>query len=103
MRCFSMMQLRDAYAYSLSGGQALHTHNIVVYKKRPPRCFLNAIRKGEQIGHLFDQDSERLIKTARSLGVNVIVIEDEGTKRQHIDLCAGPLRRAIELCKENNG
>ncbi len=56
-----------------------------------------AIERGEFIAHLFDQNTVRLVATARRLGVHVLKIDHQGTPNQHIDLCLGPLRRAIEL------
>jgi len=48
--------------------------------------------------HLFDQDKERLIATAKWLGVRVIKVEREGKSLQHIDLCGKPLQRAKVEC-----
>jgi hypothetical protein len=59
-----------------------------------PNCF----KDRTQIGHLFDQSKERLISTARKLGVRVIRVERDGQRGQHIDLCGKPLARAVELC-----
>lgn len=100
MRHFTIMEIEEAYAYAVGGGQALHTHNIIVNENNAPRCFVNAIRRGENIAHLFDLDKTRLVKTARSLGVRVVYIDNEDTTRQHIDLCGAPLRRALNLCRE---
>lgn len=98
MKHFTMMQVEEAYAYAARGGQALHTHNIIVDWDRAPRCFTRAVERGEQIAHLFDLNKERLIRTARSLGVNIIFVDAEDTPHQHIDLCGGPLRRALVKC-----
>lgn len=98
MKHFSTMEIKEAYAHAEEGGQALHTHNIIVDERRAPQCFVRAIRRGEWIAHLFDLDSKRLVKTARELGVNVIFIDGEGTSRQHIDLCGSPLKRALVRC-----
>lgn len=99
MKRFSIMEIIEAYAYAKQGGQALHLHNIIVNEATAPKCFVNAVRRGEDIAHLFDLDKERLIRTARRLGVKVIYVDNEGTERQHIDLCGGPLRKAILLCE----
>ena len=72
----------------------MHLHQIVFPES--PLCFRQAVDRGEDIAHLFDQDKARLEKTARRLGVRVIYIHKEDTPRQHIDLCSGPLRKAIQ-------
>jgi hypothetical protein len=98
MRSFQMMQIDEAYAHAMDGGQALHLHSIVFASS--PACFRRAVARGEQIAHLFDQDEARLRRTARELGVRIIVVEHPGTRGQHVDLCGGPLRRALALCTE---
>ena len=102
MKQFGMMAIYEAEAYAAAGGQALHLHNIIVDRRRAPRCFVQAVDRGEQIGHLFDQDKERLKQTARKLGVRVIYIDHEDEPGQHIDLCGGPLRKALALCEEES-
>lgn len=94
------MELKEALAFAASGGQALHLHQIIVNRKKAPRCFVNAVDRGEDIAHLFDQDKDRLIKTAKQLGVRVILVEREGAKGQHIDLCGKPLTLAKERCND---
>jgi uncharacterized protein (DUF58 family) len=101
MRRFTQMQLREAIAYAADGGQALHTHRIIPSRDRAPRCFVRAVDAGQDIAHLFDQDRDRLERTARRLGVRVIVVERAGTLSQHIDLCGGPLRQALVSCDNN--
>ena len=100
LRVFTWREIFQAYLYSKRGGQSLHLHNIVFSSS--PNCFIRAVNKGDYIGHLFDMDELRLIKTARRLGVKVIFIDGEkGTCRQHIDLCGMPLRRLLrEVGKE---
>jgi hypothetical protein len=100
MKHFKMHELEEAVAYSASGGTALHTHRFIGDRKAAPRCFVDAVERGEDIAHLFDMDELRLIGIARRLGVRIIVVERRGTNRQHIDLCCGPLRKAL---KEVNG
>lgn len=95
MKAFSQRELREAYAYAASGGQALHlmSGRFAYLRKDTPSVF-----KGrDQIAHLFDQNEVRLIETARRLGVRVIKVERRGTPQQHIDLCAGPLDRALRI------
>ena len=71
----------------------MHLHTFITPKA--PRCFKEAIARGEKIAHLFDLDTERLSKTARALGVRVCFIDGRGTPRQHIDLCGMPLKKAL--------
>lgn len=97
MKVFQMMQLEEAVAYAASGGQALHLHRICGPKA--PTCFKMAIRKGENIAHLFDMDVARLLGTAYRLGINHLLVEKRGTSHQHIDLCGGPLRKAMALAE----
>ena len=95
MKLFKYREIREAYAYVREGGQALHVQPNSFAYKDIPICF----KKSKQWGHLFDQDKERLVKTAKRLGVRVIKVENAGDeKRQHIDLCGKPLERAIEEC-----
>lgn len=100
MKHFLMYEVEEAKAHAEQGGQALHTHNIIVNERTAPRCFVRAVQKGEMIAHLFDQDKERLMATARRLGVSVIFVDNEDTPWQHIDLCGKPLQRAMLLCKK---
>ena len=92
------MDLDKAIAFACAGGQALHLHKIIPDPKKAPGCFVRAVRKGEDIAHLFDQDHVRLIATASRLGVRKIVVEHRGTTHQHVDLCGLPLVRAINQC-----
>lgn len=88
----------SAVKYALEGGQALHVFPAIKeLKHRAPSPFK---RTGEW-AHLFDQDKERLVKTAKKLGVRVIKVDREGTPMQHIDLCGGPLRKAKALCTDD--
>ncbi|MCB1714259.1 MAG: hypothetical protein KDK05_03895 [Candidatus Competibacteraceae bacterium] len=91
MKIFEMMDLQSAYQHAQEGGQALHLHTL----NQGHRLF----KRYPVIAHLLDQDVERLRKTAKSLGVRVIKIEHEGTRKQHIDLCGKPLERARELAE----
>lgn len=98
MKIFQAAEIPEAVAYAQEGGQALHLHRIIANKKKAPACFVKAIDKGEHIAHLFDQDEDRLRKTALGLGVRIILVERQGTPKQHIDLCGAPLKKAIKLC-----
>lgn len=99
MKHFEMMEVREALAHSAAGGQALHTHDIIVNWSKAPACFKREVNAGRDIAHLFDLDEERLRATAKKLGVRVIVVERDGQGGQHIDLCGGPLKKALLLCK----
>jgi hypothetical protein len=93
LKTFAEREIRAAYEYAGIGGQALHlmSGRYAYLRADTPQCF-----KGRsQLAHLFDQDPVRLAATARRFGVRVIRIERPGTLKQHIDLCAGPLLRAI--------
>lgn len=96
MKTFPFLEIDEAKAHAAAGGQALHLHCVVFDDS--PRCFRAAVERGEDIAHLFDQDLDRLRRTARRLGVRVIVVEHQGTPRQHVDLCGGPLRKALAEC-----
>lgn len=87
---FDMRQLKEAISYAADGGQALHVHTL------NSGHFL--FRRYPVIGHLFDQDRERLVYLAGRLGVRVIKVERGGTPKQHIDLCGKTFERAVELC-----
>ncbi len=91
MKQFEMKEIREAQQFALEGGQALHLHNM---NQGHP-----LFRRYPVIAHLFDQDKDRLIATARKLGVRVIKVGREGENGQHIDLCGKPLERAMILCQ----
>lgn len=93
MKVFQQREIREAYQHARDGGQALHLMDgrFAYLRRDTPAVF-----KGrDQIAHLFDQDMNRLIATAKRLGVRVIKVEHPGTHRQHIDLCATPLTKAM--------
>jgi hypothetical protein len=99
MRVFERRQLREAIAHAAAGNQALHLHDVIVDPSKAPRCFVNAVRRGENIAHLFDRDRDRLVRTVRQLGVRMIVVERKGTDGQHVDLCGLPLKKALGMCE----
>jgi len=99
MKHFTVWEVEEAQDHALEGGQALHTHQIIVDRDKAPACFVQAVDRGEDIAHLFDQDVIRLVKTVRRLGVRVVVVERRGQRGQHVDLCGQPLKRAIASCK----
>lgn len=95
MKIFQQAQVREATAYAAAGGQALHLFSGAIADaigavRKIPNCF----RGRKELDHLFDQDTDRLRKTARRLGVRVIFVHHAGEPRQHIDLCGGPLELA---------
>lgn len=73
-----------------AGGIALHVWRGKCHHAKPI-CFTD----GELWGHLLDMDEERLIATARRLGVQRIHVSNKGKATQHIDLCKGPLGKAM--------
>jgi hypothetical protein len=89
MRLYHGNQVRKALEHASAGGQAL----LIMPWNRDegPKPF----RKAEMIGKLIDLNRERLVATARGLGVRVIKICRKGKPGQHIDLCGTPLDRAI--------
>lgn len=94
MKVFGCRQVREAIVYAADGGQALHVHTLHRAVAGAPACF----RRSRQAAHLFDRDADRLRRTVRRLGVRVILVEREGTDRQHVDLCGRPLERALAEC-----
>jgi hypothetical protein len=99
MKHFIQREIREAIAYAKAGGQALHTHRIIVDRSKAPSCFKRDVDAGRDIAHLFDQDVKRLTATVRRLGVKIVVVENEGRRGQHVDLCGQPLERALKLCE----
>lgn len=95
MRLFEAKEISEAIYWVLRGGQSLHLHTFIADRVKAPRVFVQAVDRGEQIAHLFDRDRARLEETARRFGVRIVAVEREGTSRQHVDLCGGPLRKAI--------
>jgi hypothetical protein len=97
VKVFTCLEIDEALAHAAGGGQALHLHRIIPDRKAASRCFVAAVDRGEDIAHLFDLDRGRLVATAKRLGVKVVYVDRDGTDRQHIDLCGGPLRKAKAL------
>lgn len=89
MKRFEMRQLKEAIDFSMQGGQSLHVHTL----NNGHRMF----KRYPLIGHLFDQDEQRLRSLAKKLGVNVIKVEHINTPKQHIDLCGKPFEKAINM------
>lgn len=99
MKVFNCNQLKEAYAYAASGEVAVHLHRIVFPSS--PSCFKRAVAAGYPIAHIFAQDVQMLIELARRSGVRVVVVEHEGTRRQHVDLCGQPLRHLLSEMGED--
>lgn len=98
MKQFKAKEVRSALEHAAQGGQALHIFNedgsmCSAFPKAPA-----VFKRSYPWAHLFDQNLERLQETARRLGVKVIKVDRQGTMRQHIDLVAGPLERAMKEC-----
>lgn len=89
-------EYRAALAAATAGGQALFVHPWGGPSRI--RCF-DGIR---WIGKLFDRDKDRLEATAKRLGVRRVVIDREDLPEQHVDLVAGPLRKARAECARGN-
>lgn len=82
--------LRAPIHEAANGGQGLLLH--VAIKGIPaPGCF----KRSKAWGKLYDQDVKRLVQTAAGLGVKRIVVHHNGTPKQHVDLCGGPLLKAL--------
>lgn len=95
MRIFHQRELKAALAHATAGGQSLHlVSGVFAHHAGAPGVF----RHCPEFAHLFDQDVDRLVLTAKSLGVRVIKVERPGLAGQHIDLCNKPLHKARDLC-----
>ncbi len=91
MKQFKSNELIGAGRYAAEGGQALHVWDSKNWRAGAPSCF----KRSRLWAHLLDQDEERLVATARRLGVRVIKVSKRGRPSQHIDLCGKPLARAM--------
>lgn len=93
MKTFQMREIAEAKQHAANGEQALHLHNITAGHP--------LFKRYSEIAHLLDQNKQRLIATAKRLGVRIIKVEREGTPYQHIDLCGKPLAKAKQesLCQ----
>lgn len=90
---FKHREIREAIAHAGRGGIALHVWvPDPAWAERAPLVFR---RNMNRWAHLLDQDRERLVRLVRELGVRTVVVSHEGKPRQHVDLCATPLDRAI--------
>lgn len=99
MKVFTQMELNEALKFVEEGRAkdpqiwCVHLHYIVFPKS--PYCFRRDVKEGLPIAHIFGADAETLTKLARMNGVRRVVLEREGTKRQHIDMCGAPLKSLL--------
>ncbi len=94
MRLFNSRQIDEARTYAAAGHQALHVYYVRGWPGAP-LVFQREAKAGRPWGHLLDQDAERLKATAGRLGVRVIKVCRPGEPQQHVDLCGGPLMKAM--------
>lgn len=92
---FVQRDVRRALAWSAAGGQALHMMTANRIADSAPRPFHGS----KYFGHLLDQDTDRLMRTARRFGLRRIFIHHEGEASQHVDLYGSPLQNARRACK----
>ena len=97
MKLFEERQLMEAYAHAEQGGQSLHLFTDPGIWPGAPNCF----KRSRKAAHLLDYDEQRLIATARRLGVRVIRIGRKGRRGQHIDLCGKPLQKARDEASQS--
>lgn len=90
---FQQRDIREARAHALAGGIAVHLHCFVF--PNSPQCFKAAVKRGEEIAHVFGQDADELKEIARAMGVRVLFIDKPGTASQHLDLCGAPLKKLL--------
>jgi ribA/ribD-fused uncharacterized protein len=102
MKRFGQREVREAAAWAMAGGQGLHVWEPGPEWKAKPGIPL-VFRQSNLWAHLFDQDRARLEATVRELGVRVVLVERVGERHQHVDLCGGPLDRAIKRCERSSG
>lgn len=109
MRRFDEHDLVAALAHAAEGGQALYLY-------RPPletglrslahqlaagdAMARRAVRRGEHLGRLYDQDAARLRQTLRGLEYYRWHPRALGTAEQHHALMGVVLGRALALCVE---
>jgi hypothetical protein len=94
-RIFTQSQVLAAREHAMHGGQAIHLHRMLGLN--PPQCFARDVRAGKDIAHVFDQNTARLIATAKKMGVRVILVDRLNSAHQHIDMCGKPLEKLLQL------
>ena len=97
MKLFEERQLLQAYEYAKTGGQALHLFSDPGVYPGCPNCF----KRSREAAHLIDYNLDRLIVTARRLGVRVIKVGRKGQRGQHIDLYGKPLQKAKDEASQS--
>lgn len=90
---FQQREQRAAIEHALAGGIAVHLHCFVF--PNSPNCFKAAVKRGEEIAHVFGQDAEELKQIAKAMGVKVLYIDKPGTPSQHTDFCGAPLKKLL--------
>lgn len=91
MRLFLGLLNPATLAHVVAGGQALEKWGkAFTHGPNAPACF-----RGKDFVKLYDHDRDRLIKTARRLGVRVVKVDRPGGDWQHIDLVGKPMERAL--------
>ena len=91
LKKFETRDLAAAYLHAAQGGQALHMNPFVGHT--------TATRNVKLAAHLIDYNTDRLILTAKNLGVKVIRVDRLNQRGQHIDLFGKPLKAALAQCK----
>lgn len=99
MKVFVQSDLHAAMTYARHGGLAIHLHFIVFADS--PQCFKRDVAAGLPIAHVFHSDSEFLRRLAKSIGINKVYIDREGSTRQHLDVCGTPLQRLLAMAGED--
>jgi len=94
---FQPQELAEAKAHAQAGGIAIHLHKIVF--PHSPRCFREAVARGEYIAHVFGQDKAELERLGREMGIRAIYIDKPDSDRMHIDMCGAPLRKLLASIK----
>lgn len=95
---------RQAIEHAESGGMALHvwkpsrSHGVSIF---PGHEIPTVFKIHDKWGHLLCRDTDRLIATAKRLGIRMVVISKRGKRGQHVDLCGKPLEKAIVEAKKS--
>ncbi len=97
---FEHREVAAAKAHSAAGGIALHVWNPGPQGwPGAPACFMKEAKAGRPWAHLLDQNLDRLLALGRKLGVSASALDKKGQPDQHLDLCAGPLRKAMAMAE----
>lgn len=105
-RKFSMMELREAVAWALGGGIAVHVMPSSAVPDNAPACFLAAKAEGRNFAHLLGPDWYTLTLAANFLRLKSAWIQYDGKIDDgrhiytHFDLVGFPLERALKLCEK---